>query len=224
MSPAKTANPVGGATGRARIAVDRARPDVTTPAEAGELLLRLARIAIAAAVGDDWARLASMADLLPPTPPAGVLVPAAAFVTLHESGELRGCIGTLATDRPLWETVVRAAVDAALDDPRFRPVTAAEVPRLSIDISVLGRAVPLDDPGDFEPGRDGVIVSRDWRRGLLLPEVATDQGWGVVEMLDGTCRKAGLPAGAWRDPRTEVLVFRTVRFSDVGSRRSLRGS
>ena len=111
-------------------------------------------------------------------------------------------------------TVASAAVDAATDDPRFLPVTRAEVPTLSIDVSVLGSAVPLRDIASFRPGVDGLIVERAGRRGLLLPEVATDQGWGVVEMLDATCWKAGLPSGAWRDQRTGVFVFRTARIRE----------
>jgi uncharacterized protein len=215
MSPSKTAVPVGAAPAWACVDVHAPPPVVAIPRDAGALLLRLARVAIEDAVAARWARLASFDDLLHAPPPAAVLAPAAAFVTLHEDGDLRGCVGSFAIDRPLWETVVGAAVSAALDDPRFPPVTEDEVPRLSIDVSVLGPAVPLGGKGDFVPGRDGVIVARGGRRGLLLPEVAADQGWGATEMLEGTCWKAGLTSGAWRDPRTEVLVFRTARFSDA---------
>ena len=219
MGGSKVAVPVGGRHGRTR-GVAPLLPDVAVPPEAGALLLRLARVAIAEAVGDGCSRLASSRDLLPATPPPAVLAPAAAFVTLHEAGELRGCVGSLATDRPLWESVISAAVAAALDDPRFLPVTADEVPWLSIDVSVLGPARPLDAPADFQPGRDGVIVDRGGRRGLLLPEVATEHGWGLREMLEGTCWKAGLPPDAWRDPATDVRLFRTTRFSDPGPDRS----
>lgn len=220
MRRSKVEDPVGAPSGRAR-GVDSPLPDLAIPPEAGELLLRLAHVAIAEAVADGWARLASRSDLLPETPPPAILQPAAAFVTLHEDGGLRGCIGSLAADRPLWQTVVGAAVAAALDDPRFAPVTAVEVPWLSIDVSVLGLPHPLDDPADFQPGRDGVIVARGGRRGLLLPEVAIDHRWGLREMLEGTCSKAGLPSDAWRDPATEVLVFRTVRFSDADRERRI---
>ena len=74
--------------------------------------------------------------------------------------------------------------------------------------------MPLRDLASFRPGVDGLIVERAGRRGLLLPEVATDQGWGVVEMLDATCWKAGLPSGIWRDPWTGVFVFRTARIRE----------
>jgi AmmeMemoRadiSam system protein A len=155
--------------------------------------------------------MADLQDILPRAPPPEILAPSAAFVTLHLAGELRGCTGYLGTDRPLWETVVAAAVDAASSDPRFLPVTKREVPSLSIDVSVLGPAVPLLDPSSFRPGIDGLIVERGHHRGLLLPEVATDHGWGLGEMLEATCWKAGLPHDAWRDAGTRVQLFRTAR-------------
>ena len=80
---------------------------------------------------------------------------------------------------------------------------------------MLGPAVPLADPSAFRPGIDGLIVERGLRRGLLLPEVATDQGWGAREMLAATCWKAGLPMNTWRDPETRVLAFRTARIGEA---------
>lgn len=188
-------------------------PVALTP-EAGAILLRLARAVVAATASGRF-RTAEVLGLLPPDLPAILLEPAAAFVTLHQDGELRGCIGSLAADEPLWETVVTAATGAAARDPRFLPVAEHEVPSLSIDVSVLGPAVPLPDPAAFRPGIDGVIVERGSRRGLLLPEVATDQGWGAREMLETTCRKAGLAQDAWRDAGTHILIFRTARVSET---------
>jgi uncharacterized protein (TIGR00296 family) len=107
---------------------------------------------------------------------------------------------------------VAATVDAALGDPRFRPVTAVELPAIRIDVSLLGTPVPLVDLDRFEPGLDGVVIERDGCRALLLPEVATEFAWGATEMLDAVCEKAGLPARAWRDRRTRLATFRTVRF------------
>lgn len=183
-------------------------------ADAGALLLQLARTVVEAAVRG---RPCAAGSLLPVDPPAVLLEPAAAFVTLHEDGELRGCIGSLAADRPLWLNVVSAAGGAAIDDPRFAPVAPNELGRLSIDVSVLGRPVPFRDAEAFRPGVDGLIVERGSHRGLLLPEVATDQGWGAIEMLEGTCWKARLPPDAWRDPGTLVLAFRTARVSEAGA-------
>lgn len=189
-------------------------PPVALTAEAGAFLLRLAR-SVVAATASGRLRTSDLSSFLPSEPPAEVLAPSAAFVTLHQGGDLRGCVGCIASDLPLWETVVSAAVSAASRDLRFAPVTEREVPSLSIDVSVLGPPVPLRDQSAFRPGVDGVIVERGDRRGLLLPEVASDQGWGVREMLEATCWKAGLPRDAWRDEPTHLLVFRTARVSEV---------
>jgi AmmeMemoRadiSam system protein A len=189
-------------------------PPVALSVEAGAILLRIAR-SVVAATASGRLQSADVSSLVPRDPPAEVLAPAAAFVTLYLGGELRGCVGCLASGLPLWESVVSAAESVATRDWRFPPVTESEVPSLSIDISVLGPPVPLKDPSEFRPGVDGLIVERAGRRGLLLPEVATDHGWGVSEMLMETCWKAGLPEDAWRDKLTLLLVFRTARISEV---------
>ena len=131
-------------------------------------LLQLAQAALAVAV--DAANAPTLGRAL--EMPLGGSEPAAVFVTLTEDGALRGCIGTLEPDRPLSEAVVASVINAALGDPRFRPITAGELPAIHIEISVLGRPVPIVDPDAFQPGVDGVIVERNGRRALLLPEVA----------------------------------------------------
>jgi len=168
-------------------------------------LLRLARAAVVAAV-----------DGFPSPPPPHGLHPDAepsadAFVTLTEHGRLRGCVGTLDAGMPVGEAVVRAAGLAATRDPRFRPVDAGELERLEIEVSVLTTPRPLADPADFVPGRDGIIVEARGRRALLLPQVATELGWGATEMLDAVCEKAGLPSHQWREPGTRLLVFEALR-------------
>ena len=199
------------------------RPDrQRTPAplacsvEDGRILLQLARAAVEATAADRIGTF-DASSILPAEPSSSLAAPSAAFVTLRERGELRGCIGNLAADRPLWLSVVAAAISAASRDPRFLPVTPDEVPRLSIDVSVLGPPVPLSDPLAFEPGVDGLVVEHRGRRGLLLPEVATEQGWGAREMLAATCWKAGLPMSAWHDPETRVSAFRTWHISDAAA-------
>jgi AmmeMemoRadiSam system protein A len=137
---------------------------------------------------------------------------AAAFVTLTVDGELRGCMGNLDPTRPLRESVAASALSAALDDPRFPRVRSDELPGIEVGVSVLGPASPIADRGTFRPGVDGVIVERGGRRGLLLPEVATEWSWGATEMFTAVCRKAGLPGDAWRDPGTRLFAFQTVRF------------
>ncbi len=188
----------------------QADPPVALDLGAGarERLLGLARAALAAATGAGTA--AEVDAALRAT--ADLDQDAAVFVTLTEGGELRGCIGAIHPDRPLPDAVVSGAVSAARRDPRFRPVEAAELPAIEVEISVLGAPIPLDDPTRFRPGVDGVIVERGGRVALLLPEVATKLGWGAAEMLAAVCSKAGLHQDAWRDPETRLTRFRTVRF------------
>ncbi len=174
-----------------------------------ERLLAIAHEALEAAVRPGAGFSLDAATLAP-----ALLDPGAAFVTLHEHGELRGCIGLMRFEIPVWMNVRDAAVAAALDDPRFMPVQAIEVPALALEISVLEPPVELPDPSGFQVGRHGIVVERGLRRGLLLPQVAAEQGWGAEEMLDAVCRKAGLPGDAWRDPGTKLYVFESVCFGD----------
>jgi AmmeMemoRadiSam system protein A len=133
-----------------------------------------------------------------------------AFVSLHESGgDLRGCIGHVMSDRPLGEVIRRVAVSAARSDPRFAPITSDELPDLRIEISVLSELVRMAaaDSGRLVIGRDGVLVRRGSAQAVLLPQVATEQGFGVEAFLTAVCRKAGLGAGSWREPATDVFTF-----------------
>jgi len=123
------------------------------------------------------------------------------FVTIKRGGELRGCLGTLQCTRGLAREVARCAADAASRDPRFPPVARDEVPELSIEVSVLG---PLEDidpasPSAIELGRHGLVAEQGGRRGLLLPQVATEWGWTVEQFLRQTCIKAGLRGDAWQN-------------------------
>ncbi len=137
---------------------------------------------------------------------------AAAFVTLEERGRLRGCMGLMDPETPAWESVTRAAGWAARDDPRFPALRCADLDAIDIGISILGPLVRLDEPLAFRLGFDGVVVSRNGRRGLLLPEVAGMHGMDREAMLDTCCRKAGLPPGTWRRAGSETWAFRTRRF------------
>ena len=161
---------------------------------------------------------AASPETLSPAASAALDLPGAAFVTLTEHGSLRGCMGSLVAEQPLGEAVRSAAASAAVRDPRFYAVSERELDTIKIAVSVLGPAVPLRDAAAFRTGIDGIIVARDGRRALLLPEVATDQGWGAREMLDAVCEKAGLEGHAWHDPRTRLLVFQTVHISESEAR------
>lgn len=134
--------------------------------------------------------------------------PRGAFVTLTtRSGDLRGCIGHILPLLPLDETVAGMAVAAALEDPRFPPVRPQELPSLSIEISALTVPRPAASAEAVEVGRHGLIVTRGPCRGLLLPQVPAESGWNREEFLRHTCRKAGLPPEAWREPGTKLEVF-----------------
>lgn len=172
-----------------------------------QTLLRIARNAIASSLG-----LAAERDDDAEADPA-LAVPAGAFVSLHEGEDLRGCIGTFAAELPLARTVREMAVAAASRDPRFSPVAPSELDRLSIEISVLSAPRPARAE-EVTVGRHGVLVSQGWHRGVLLPQVATEHGWTPIEFLEHTCRKAGLPAGAWRDPATKIEVFEAEVFGE----------
>jgi AmmeMemoRadiSam system protein A len=115
---------------------------------------------------------------------------------------------------PLWINVREAAAAAALDDPRFAPVGASEVSSLQLEVSVLEPPIELGDPAGFEVGRLGIVVDRDGRRALLLPQVAAEMGWNAEQMLDAVCRKAGLPASSWRDGQTRLSVFESTCFNE----------
>ena len=129
-----------------------------------------------------------------------------AFVSLYRGAELRGCLGHIESDQPLGQVVAEMAVAAARDDPRFPPVSPDEVQDLTIEISVLTEPRPARPEG-VEVGRDGVIVRRGARQGVLLPQVAAEYRWDRETLLTMACRKAGLPDHAWRDRRVELLVF-----------------
>ena len=120
-----------------------------------------------------------------------------AFVTLRKGDRLRGCIGHIEPSRPLYETVCECAQAAALRDPRFEPVTPDELPDLHIEVSVLSELTDVR-PEDVEVGRHGLLISRGWRRGLLLPQVATEWNFDRERFLEETCLKACLPPDAWR--------------------------
>ncbi len=171
-----------------------------------QTLLDIARRAISAAVLEN-----QILNFLPSSP--GLAAPAGAFVTLHLDRRLRGCVGHVESPDPLSETVARSAISAALHDPRFPPVEAAEVPGLEIEISVLSHPEPIA-PESIVIGRHGLIVSQGARRGLLLPQVAVERGWSSERFLEETCSKAGLPRGAWREPSSLILAFEAEVFSE----------
>jgi AmmeMemoRadiSam system protein A len=136
-------------------------------------------------------------------------------VSLHRDGELRGCIGNLEGSKtPLHRLVAEMAVAAATEDHRFAPLRPDELRTTEIEVSVLGPLVPAR-PEDVSVGPHGLYVVQGRHRGVLLPQVPLQYGWDRETFLDQTCRKAGLPADAWRDPETLLWTFTAEVFSDA---------
>jgi AmmeMemoRadiSam system protein B/AmmeMemoRadiSam system protein A len=129
------------------------------------------------------------------------------FVTIKKHGDLRGCIGWTVGDRPVYQLCQRMARAAALQDPRFSPVTADELPDLEIEISVLTPMQPVRDKSEIVIGRDGLFIQKGTYGGLYLPQVPVEQGWDVDEFLVQTCYKAGIPVDSLRSKDTQVFRF-----------------
>jgi len=139
-----------------------------------------------------------------------LLAPCGCFVTLKTEDRLRGCIGQFVSDRPLIELVAEMAEASAVKDPRFADhrIVAEEIDDLDIEISVLSPLKRTNDPLSLQLGVDGIYVRRGYASGCFLPQVAAETGWTTEEFLSCCCsHKAGLPADAWKDPRTEVYLF-----------------
>jgi hypothetical protein len=139
--------------------------------------------------------------------------PQGVFVTLKEHGKLRGCIGRLIGDFPVGLTTAWMAVQAGENDSRFPPVTLKELAALEIEISVMTPLKPISRPADIVLGRDGVVIAKSGRSAVFLPQVATEQGWSLAEMLDQLCLKAGLPLDAWKSG-AQFKVFQADVFSE----------
>jgi AmmeMemoRadiSam system protein B/AmmeMemoRadiSam system protein A len=139
------------------------------------------------------------------------------FVTLYARGELRGCLGHMAADRPLPQNVGAMALAAATEDPRFPPLEPAELKDIVIEISVLTPLVRVAGPEAIVVGRDGVQIRKDGRVAVFLPQVATEQGWNRDALLENLCFKAGLAQDAWKSG-PELWTFRSIHFRESQSR------
>lgn len=139
---------------------------------------------------------------------------ASVFVTLLRAGELRGCIGSLHENTPLYKTIQEMTVAAASRDTRFESIPEEEVPDIAIEVSVLGGRKPIRGPSEIEIGTHGLCITKGLVRGLLLPQVATEHGWDAAAFLERVCAKAGLPTGAWQDDDASVEVFTAQVFDE----------
>ena len=177
-----------------------------TPSEKA-FLRELAGAAVEAAVTGgplpDAAALAAARDL---DLAGNLLQKRGAFVTLHLDGRLRGCIGYIEGVKPLVEAVIDNGRSAAVHDPRFRPVTAAELPRLELEISALTPLRPVRTPEEIELGRHGIVLAKGGARAVFLPQVAPEQGWDLHTTLGHLALKAGLGPQGWQEgARFEVF-------------------
>src|SRR5215831_4929929 len=182
-----------------------------TDAKDRETLLKVARAAIEAHVSGRCARASVAAELAGRR--AGV------FVTVYCRRELRGCIGRIVADRPLVDAIEDCARSAASADPRFMPISSSELRDVDVELSLLGPLEVIGAPSDIEVGRHGLVVEREGRRGLLLPQVATEWKWNAETFLARTCQKAGLPFDAWKKGAT-IWRFEAEVFGDVTDRAS----
>jgi AmmeMemoRadiSam system protein A len=130
-----------------------------------------------------------------------------AFVCLKTQGELKGCIGYVRGQLPLDQTIRQMAVEAAFHDPRFMPLNESEWENTEIEISVLTPMKKITDVDEIEVGIHGIYIERGFSSGLLLPQVATENGWDRKTFLEYTCMKAGLPKDAWKSKDTDIYIF-----------------
>jgi AmmeMemoRadiSam system protein B/AmmeMemoRadiSam system protein A len=137
-----------------------------------------------------------------------------AFTTLKKSGELRGCIGYTSAAKPLYITVRDTATLAAMRDPRFSPVTAAELPSLEYEISVMSPLRRVTDVQQIKVGQHGLLMKNGDSEGLLLPQVPVEQGWDRHTFLEQTCAKAGMRTSCWMDEDTDIFSFTAVVFGE----------
>ncbi|MGA2297515.1 MAG: AmmeMemoRadiSam system protein B [FCB group bacterium] len=134
----------------------------------------------------------------------------AAFVTLKEHGELRGCIGQIFSKVPLRQSIQDAARNAALRDPRFNAVSEAELSKLEYEVTVLSRMKKILDEKEIVIGRDGVYMKSENSSAIFLPQVAPEQHWDVKDLLENLCRKAGIARDSYKLPDTEIFIFQAL--------------
>lgn len=142
--------------------------------------------------------------------------PGSCFVTLHtESGNLRGCIGSIQAYEPLSKNIASNAINAAFRDPRFPNVASLEeLSKLELEISIMTPPQPISSPDEFTVGKHGIILMANGRSAVFLPQVAPEQGWDRETTLAHLSMKAGLPHDAWKSPDAKFSVFEAIVFSE----------
>jgi AmmeMemoRadiSam system protein A len=213
-----TGNKVKGTwtVGYVSVAIDQEKANQTEQARGKDMLnktqrkrlLEIARISI-----ETYLKTNKKLDLTEQDPILSKAM--GAFVTLHEHQELRGCIGNLIGRQPLYLTIRDMAIEAAVGDPRFSPVSLSDLKDIEIEISVLSPLEKINSIDEIQLGTHGVLVIRGLNSGVFLPQVATDTGWSKEEFLSNLCsHKAGIPPDAWKDKSTEIYKFSAEVFSE----------
>lgn len=141
-------------------------------------------------------------------------IKAGAFVTLKITNELRGCIGYITSDQPLFETICEVAKHAAAQDPRFPPLTPKEFNSIDIEISVLSPMIKISHYNEIKISEHGLLVEEGYNRGLLLPQVATENNYTVQQFLSSVCMKAGLSPDLWQRKKLNLKVFTALVFNE----------
>lgn len=178
--------------------------------DAGQALVRAARATLERSLGAGGGLAVSVVSLEPYPELSRV---SGIFVTLRKRGALRGCIGHIEGIKPLSESVAEVALDAAMRDPRFEPVTAEELDDIDVEVSVLSPPEPLGDVRELVAGRDGVVLEHEGHHGVFLPQVWEETGWTRVEFLrELASQKAGLPPDTWQ--QAALFVFQDQAFSE----------
>ncbi|KZX17334.1 TIGR00296 family protein [Methanobrevibacter filiformis] len=175
--------------------------------ENGEFLLDLSKTAIKKYVENH--------DLIKPplNTPDELKEELGVFVTLNKNKQLRGCIGYPEPIFPLVEATINSAISAAFEDPRFPPVIKEEIPTIDIEITVLTKPklIKVKDPKEYVDkiviGKDGLIIEKEYNKGLLLPQVATEHNMNTEEFLSQTCIKAGLNYDAWIENNDNIKIY-----------------
>jgi AmmeMemoRadiSam system protein B/AmmeMemoRadiSam system protein A len=183
-------------------------PQLTLSEAEKQELLGIARKSVETAVRD------RKLYQYPSAPFESLMQERGAFVTLKKKGQLRGCIGYISAIAPLCLTVRDVAVAAALQDRRFPPVGAKELADLEYEISVLSPLHRVLDIKGIRVGVHGLVVKKGAQEGLLLPQVAPEQGWDRMTFLQQTCLKAGLPPSTWQDPDADLFSFTALVFGE----------
>jgi len=149
-----------------------------------------------------------------PEPSDNLKTECGAFVTLHKNGQLRGCIGHIQAAGPLFDAVIELARSSAFKDPRFPPLSPEEYEKIDIEISVLTPLKEINDISVIEVGKHGIYIQRGYASGVLLPQVATEQGWDRETFLKHTCMKAGMSGDCYKQSDTRIWVFSAIIFGE----------